>query len=392
MNACLIVSTYPPRKCGIATFSEDLRDNLLKHVPEVLVAAINDPFQSHKYPSEVVLKLQQENTADYIACATWANHEPNLDMLIIQHEYGIFGGQDGEYVIDLATHLTKPFLLVTHTVLPQPSVKQKQILSRLAGLAARVLCMTERASSLLASVYEVTPDKIFVVPHGVPSFIKKNRPALKEQYGLQERSIITTFGLIGPGKGLEIGIKTLAKVVAEHPQLLYIIAGATHPNLLRNEGERYRDSVRQLVTDLHLDQHVLFDNRFLDDDELGDYLFMTDIYLSPYPNLDQAVSGTLAFAVGCGRAIVSTPYEYAREVLVQGRGMIARDTTPEALAELLDLLLKNPGLKQELENKAADLGRSLTWPSVAKLYHDIAEELLETDRAQHYHYSRSRLV
>ncbi len=391
MNACLIVSTYPPRKCGIATFSEDLRDNLIKHVPEVLVAAVNDPFQSHKYPSEVVLEIEQENTADYIACATWANHEPNLDMVIIQHEYGIFGGPDGEYIIELATHLTKPFLLVTHTVLPQPSEKQKQILIRLAGLAAGVLCMTERSRRLLTSVYEVMPEKVFVVPHGVPGFIKKSRPALKARYGFQERTIITTFGLIGPGKGLEIGIEALAKVVVEHPQLLYIIAGATHPNLLRSEGERYRDSVRQLVADLHLGQHVLFDNRFLEDDELGDYLYMTDIYLSPYPNLDQAVSGTLAFAVGCGRAIVSTPYEYAREILAQGRGMIAWEPTPEALAELIDLILKNPGLKEELESKAAELGRSLTWASVAELYYAIAEEVLENDQAQHFHHSRTRL-
>ncbi len=384
MNACLIVSTYPPRKCGIATFSEDLRDYLIQYVPEVLVAAINDPFQSHKYPSEVVLQLEQENIADYKACAIWANNEPNLDLLIIQHEYGIFGGQDGEYIIELARHLRKPFMLVTHTVLPHPQDKQKQILSRLSALAASVLCMTERSSRLLAHIYDVRPDKIFVVPHGVPAFIKKSRPVLKEQYGLQDRSIITTFGLIGPGKGLEIGIKAIAGVVTDHPQLLYFIAGATHPHLLRNEGERYRDSIRQLVADLDLEKHVRFDNRFLDDNDLGDYLYMTDIYLSPYPNLDQAVSGTLAFAVGCGRAIVSTPYEYAREILAQGRGMIARDPSPEAVGEMLDLVLRNPDLKQELESKAADLGRTLTWPSVAKLYCDIAREILESNKALHF--------
>ncbi|KUG02831.1 glycosyltransferase [hydrocarbon metagenome] len=376
MNTCLIVSTYPPRKCGIATFSEDLRDSLIHHVPEILVAAINEPFQSHNYPSEVAVKLQQENTADYIACATWANREPGLDMVIIQHEYGIFGGPDGEYIVDLATHLTKPYLLVTHTVLPHPSIKQKEILGKLAGLAAGVLCMTERSCRLLAEVYEVTPDKISVVPHGVPNFIKKSRLDLKDKYGLRDRSIITTFGLIGPGKGLELGIKALSRLVEEHPRLLYIIAGATHPVLLRNEGERYRDSVIKLVADLHLDDHVLFDNRFLDDDELGDYLYMTDIYLSPYPNLDQAVSGTLAFAVGCGRAIVSTPYEYAREILAQGRGMIAREPTPEALADHLDLILRNPDLQQELETKAAQLGHTLTWASVAELYRDIADKIL----------------
>lgn len=380
MNSCLIVSTYPPRKCGIATFSKDLRDNLIKHLPEVLIAALNDPFQSYNYSSEVIWKLAQENIDDYIACANWANHEPQMDLLIIQHEYGIFGGQDGEHIIELAVNLTKPFLLVTHTVLPYPSVRQKQILSSLTGLAAGVLCMTERASRLLTSVYDVKPDKIFVVPHGVPNFTKKSRSALKEQYGLQGRSIMTTFGLIGPGKGLEIGIKALAQLVTEHPQLLYIIPGATHPNLLRSEGERYRESIMQMVADLHLDNHVLFDNRYLEDEQLGDYLYMTDIYLSPYPNPDQAVSGTLAFAVGCGRAIVSTPYEYAREILDQGRGLVAGEIRPEALAELVDLVLNNPGLKHDLETKAAQFGSTLTWASVGELYHNIAEEILAREK------------
>ncbi len=390
MNTSLIVSTYPPRQCGIATFSKDLRDNLIHLIPEVLVAAINDPFQSHDYPSEVVLQLQQENRQDYISCATWANHQSNLDMLIIQHEYGIFGGLDGQYIVDLAGCLTKPFLLVTHTVLPQPSKKQKEILCRLAGLAAGVLCMTERSRRLLANVYEVKSEKIFIVPHGVPTFIKKSRLDLKDQYGLRDRSIITTFGLIGPGKGLEIGIKALARLVKEHPQLLYIIAGATHPILLRNEGERYRESIIKLVAELHLDDHVLFENRFLDDDELGDYLYMTDIYLSPYPNLDQAVSGTLAFAVGCGRAIVSSPYEYAREILAQGRGMIAPEPTPEALADFLNLVLRNPDLKQELETKTAEFGRTLTWASVAELYNDIGEEILDINKAKYSQASGGR--
>ncbi len=377
MSACLIVSTYPPRKCGIATFARDLRDNLIKHPPQVLVAAMEDPYQSHNYPGEVILTIQQENIGDYTACAAWANREPDLDIVIIQHEYGIFGGPNGEYILKLVQHLRKPYLLVTHTVLPHPSANQHRVLSTMASSAAGVICMTRRARKLLSAVYGVSRERTVVVPHGVPVFVKKNRNTIKERHLLSHRTIITTFGLIGPGKGLEIGIKALSRLVEEHPQVLYLIAGATHPVLLRSEGERYRESIEQLVRDLKLEEHVWFDNRFLTDEELGEYLYMTDIYLSPYPNMDQAVSGTLAFAVGSGRAIVSTPYEYAQEVLSGGRGLLAREASAQGLAELMDLILRNPALKQELEASASALGRSLTWPSVAALYHKITSEILE---------------
>jgi ABC-2 type transport system ATP-binding protein len=207
-------------------------------------------------------------------------------MIIIQHEYGIFGGPDGEYIMELARSLNKPFLLVTHTVLPRPSVRQHEILSHLAGLAAGVLCMTQRSARLLSQIYQVRAERIYVVPHGVPDLSRKNRELLKKQHSWEKRKIITTFGLIGPGKGLEIGLKALAGLVEKYPQLLYLIVGATHPVLLRNEGERYRESIMQLVRDLKLEEHVVFDNRYLGDEELADYLYLSDIYLSPYPNPD----------------------------------------------------------------------------------------------------------
>lgn len=391
MNGCLIVSTYPPRKCGIATFSKDLRDNLVKYTPRVLVAAINDPDNSYMYPAEVVVQLSQERKAAYQACARWVNQNPDIDIVIIQHEYGIFGGQDGDHILNLAKKLTKPYLIVVHTVLPQPSASQKHILTQLTGNAAGIICMTERASGLLETVYNAAPGKTHVIPHGVPAFTPKDRDTLKNKYGLQGRRIITTFGLIGPGKGLELGIKALASVVEDHPDVLYIIAGLTHPSLLRSEGERYRDSIIEMVQKLNLEDHVLFVNRYLDDEELGDYLYMTDIYLSPYPNLDQAVSGTLSFAVGCGRAIVATPYEHAREILAERRGLVAQAPTPEALAQPLAVVLKNPGIQEELEFRAAKLGETLTWSSVAELYHDIAGEVVKLDKAHDYGKARNRI-
>ena len=378
MNSYLIVSTYPPRKCGIANFSKDLRDSLLSYRPRVLLAALDDLFQNYDYPPEVVWRIKQENKADYKACAHWANQEAGVDMIIIQHEYGIFGGPDGEYIMELARSLNKPFLLVTHTVLPRPSVRQHEILSHLAGLAAGVLCMTQRSARLLSQIYQVRAERIYVVPHGVPDLSRKNRELLKKQHSWEKRKIITTFGLIGPGKGLEIGLKALAGLVEKYPQLLYLIVGATHPVLLRNEGERYRESIMQLVRDLKLEEHVVFDNRYLGDEELADYLYLSDIYLSPYPNLDQAVSGTLAFAAGTGRAIISTPYEYARDLLEGGRGLLAEKPTAEALSVLLDCLLGNPSLQEELERKTAEISASLSWSSVAGLYHKISMEILET--------------
>ncbi|MFA7149143.1 MAG: glycosyltransferase, partial [Syntrophomonadaceae bacterium] len=322
MKACLVVSTYTPRKCGIATFSNDLRDNLLSKGQKVLIAAISEPFSSYVYPSEVAFKIRQERKADYIACAQWVNNNPDIETVIIQHEYGIFGGHDGDYVLELVSHLQKPCLLVTHTVLPHPYEHQKKVLTRLAQSVNGIICMTARARRLLSNVYSVPVGKIFVVPHGVPNFPVKEREGLKAQYGLEDRRIITTFGFIGPGKGLEYGLKALAKVVDKHTNVLYLIAGNTHPMLLRSEGESYRDSILQLVEELKLQDNVLFVNHFLDIGEIGDYLYMTDIYLSPYPNMDQAVSGPLSFAVGCGRAIIATPYQYAREILAQGRGLV----------------------------------------------------------------------
>lgn len=377
MKACLVVSTYTPRKCGIATFSNDLRDNLLSKEQKVLIAAISEPFSSYNYPPEVAFKIQQERKADYIACAQWANHNPDIEMVIIQHEYGIFGGHDGEYVLELVSHLQKPYLLVTHTVLPHPYENQKKVLMGLADCANGIICMTARARKLLFKIYDVPLEKIIVVPHGVPNFPIKERDKLKAQYGLKDRRIITTFGFIGPGKGLDIGLKALAKVVDKHSDVLYLIAGNTHPMLLRSEGECYRNSILQLVEELNLENHVLFVNRFLDIDEIGDYLYMTDIYLSPYPNMEQAVSGPLSFAVGCGRAIISTPYEYAREILAQGRGLIAREATPEALAEQMNLILGNPAVQVELEKRVAEYGQSFSWESVAGIYLKIAEEVLE---------------
>ncbi|MGI6487728.1 MAG: glycosyltransferase [Syntrophomonadaceae bacterium] len=374
----LNLGTYPPKQCGIASFSNDLRDNLLLCGADVSVAAISDTDYSYVYPSEVVYKIRQDRRSDYITKAKAINKDQDIKAVVIQHEYGIFGGEDGDYVLDFIYHLDKPFLLVTHTVLPHPTSHQRRVLSELVKKAAAVISMTERSADLLARVYQARPERVHVIHHGVPNFKVKDREELKKEYGLTGRRIITTFGLIGPGKGIEKGLQALAAVVERHPDVLYIIAGGTHPMLLKKQGESYREMLINLVADLGLESHVKFVNRFLEVDQLGDYLYMTDVYLSPYPNRDQAVSGTLAYAIGCGRAIVATPYEYALEMLREQRGLVAEDARPEFLARLLNQVLSDAELQAELEKAASTLGRTIKWSYTARQYMELAEQVAES--------------
>jgi glycosyltransferase involved in cell wall biosynthesis len=370
----LNVGTYPPRQCGIASFSRDLRDNLVSAGHSVWIAAISDE-DTYAYPPEVRWVIRQECREDYIRAAGQASILPHLQAVIIQHEYGIYGGADGGYILDFLSVLDKPYLLVTHTVLPQPGPNQKMVLRLLAQKAAAVICMSERSAHLLERVYSVDREKVAIIPHGVPVFQPKEKEELKRSYGCSRRRVITTFGLIGPSKGLENGILAVKRLVDRHPDLLYIIAGRTHPVLQRRDGESYREKLLGLVADLGLQDHVRFVNRFLDVEELGDYLYLTDVYLSPYPNRDQAVSGTLAYALGCGRAIVSTPYEYALGVLKKNRcGLVAPDASPEALSRLLDQVLSRPELQRSLEIRASRLGEEIKWPRVAARYADVARQ------------------
>ena len=377
----LNLGTYLPKQCGIASFSKDLRDNLLLLGNRISIAAVSDPYYVYAYPEEGTFVIEQHERDCYISTANAVNSNSNIDLVIVQHEYGIYGGMDGEYLLDFTALLAKPYLLVAHTVLPNPSDNQKAVLSKLCQHAAVVVTMTKNATDLLSRVYNVTPEKINIIHHGVPNFKSKSRELLKQRYKFTGREIITTFGLIGPGKGIEIGIRALPDLVKKHKNLLYLIVGSTHPMLVKHEGEQYRKMLHALVDDLGLQDHVRFVNKFLEPEEIGEYLYMSDIYLSSYPNLDQAISGTLAYALGCGRAIVSTPYTYAKEILVPGkRGLVAADASPEAIALLLDRILSEPGLKLSLEKRAASLGAKMQWPYIAKKYSKLAAKALQGKR------------
>ncbi len=375
------LGTYPPKQCGIATFSYDLRNSLLGHGSKVQLIAVSDESYKYDYSDDVVLNIIQHRKQDYIRAAAYINKSPQVQLLILQHEYGIYGGSDGEYILDLVKLLHKPFVLITHTVLPQPTKNQKQILNHLCHRAAGIVCMTQKSAHLLADLYEAPSELISVIAHGVPEFPKSSQTALKRKHGLSGCNIISTFGLIGPGKGLELGIKAVANLTAEYPGLKYLVLGQTHPMLKKYEGEKYRQMLVDLVAELHLEDRVLFINKYLSDEELGEYLYMTDIYLSPYPNRDQAVSGTLAFAMGCGRAIVSTSYAFATEILQGGRGLLAKEPDPEELSGLIKQILLDQRLKEKLQKKAWELGRTWTWPNVGKQYTNFFSSILNQDQA-----------
>jgi len=375
----LNLGTYPPKQCGIATFSMDLRNSLTIHGNDVKVMAVSEKRNKYIYPEEVVCELEQHCKHDYIKAASFINASRDIDLVIIQHEYGIYGGQDGEYIMDLVGLLLKPYVLITHTVLPRPTRRCKNILNYLASRASGIVCMTKKSGGLMIDLYEAPSELIYLIAHGVPEFKKEDAGVLKKRHGLQEREIISTFGLIGPGKGLELGIEAAARIAPAHPEILYLILGRTHPMLVEKEGERYRHMLEDMVKDRKLEANVQFVNKYLSNEELGEYLYMTDIYLSPYPNKDQAVSGTMAFAIGCGRAIVSTPYSYALDALADGRGLIAKKAKADDLAALIESILLDPVLKSELQTKSLNLGRNWTWPNVGLQYTNMFKAMLEID-------------
>lgn len=370
------LGTYPPKQCGIATFSMDLRNSLLKSGNEVKVLAVSDDNYAYNYSSEVVLDIKQNRKQDYVKAAKYINSCSDIKLLIIQHEYGIYGNHDGQFILEFIRFLHKPYVLVTHTVLPHPSKHQKQILNSLCQRAAGVVCMTNKSSDLLVNLYEAPAELVHIIPHGVPEFKKQPAEQLKEKYMLKGKDIISTFGLIGPGKGLEIGIKAMADVSKNYKDSVFLILGQTHPMLKHYEGEKYRQMLEELVQNHNLENHVFFVNKFLSDEELGEYLYMTDIFLSPYPNKDQAVSGTLSFAIGCGRAIVSTSYSYASEVLNEKRGLLSSEANPEELAFLIETILTDPQLKSSLQKKALELGKTWSWPSIGKEYTKLFNQIL----------------
>lgn len=366
------VATYPPQECGIATFTRDLQSAIAKYTPfsSPTVVAVGGAADIEVFPKIVRYQIRKNDHQSYLDAARFLN-ESAITAVSLQHEYGIFGGADGEYVLDFLKHLQKPAIATLHTVLFQPGPNQRRIVQEIAHLCNAVVVMVKMGRQMLIENYDIPPEKVIVIPHGVPNVHRINASAVKASLGIGDRPVLSTFGLINRGKGIEYAIRAMPRVLEEHPDALYLVLGETHPGVRNNEGESYRTELLQLVSDLKLEQNVRFNNRYLTLEELINYLCATDVYVTPYVNRDQIVSGALAYAVGCGKAIVSTPYLYAEEVLSKGRGLLVDFKNPDEIAGAANKILSDSSFREAMEARAYQYGRRAAWFNVAVDYLDL---------------------
>ena len=368
-----LLGNYPPKACGIGTFSHSLALAILSNLKADEVAefaeiiAMEDPDDHHDYPAEVTRTIRPQVVSDYRDTADYLN-QGGFDLLLLQHEYGIFGGDDGAYLLHLLDRLRIPLIVTFHTVLKEPSYGQRNVLSRIASRAQGVVVMSQLASRLLDSVFQVDTEKIHVIEHGVPVIDSAPIEVLRDRFDWQDRRVLFTFGLLGRGKGIETSIRALPAIVERYPNTLYIVLGKTHPHVLRNNGEEYREYLQDLARELGVSDNLRMISKFADEQELFDCLRAADIYVVPYPNEAQITSGTLAYAVGAGAGIVSTPFWHATELLEDGRGRLFPFNDSQRLAQTILELFDRPDELHEMRDRAAAYGQHLLWPRIGKQY------------------------
>lgn len=378
-----LLGTYTPRQCGIGTFTHDLAQSLAQYAGTPLaegdmvrVLAMNNAGHTYNYSNEVVFELRDQQVADYRETADFLNYSP-VDLLCVQHEYGIFGGPDGNYLLKLLRRINKPVVTTLHTVLRQPTKGQLRTLQEICDRSTRVIVMAEKARTLLQEIYGVPAEKIAFIPHGVPDVPFLDAEFYKDKLGVEGRRVLLTFGLLSPGKGIEVAIEAVAKLVEDYPDLAYIVLGATHPEVIRHEGEAYRERLKQRAIELGIERNVIFHNRYTTLEELCEYLQAADLYITPYWDTEQIVSGTLSYALGSGKAIVSTPSHYAQELLADGRGVLTPVGDAEAMAESLRALLQDDVGRNQMRKRAYMHGRGMIWSEVAAAYNQIFHESIE---------------
>jgi glycosyltransferase involved in cell wall biosynthesis len=375
-NPCILyVSTFPPRECGIATFTQDLTNAIDKEFsPEIKskILALNDSAASiYNYQRKVVLQLSESDIEDYLNLANEINHSPHIKLVSIQHEYGIFGGDWGNYLLPFLELVKKPIIITMHTILPRPPEIVKKITKSIAERTAGIVVMTKTAAHLLENVYGVKKNKINVIPHGVHHipFPSKNKAKLK--LNLSGHTIISTFGMLNRDKGIEYAIEALPEVIKQYPNLLYLVLGATHPNIIKQEGERYRNKLMRLVIKHNLQDNVKFYNRYLELEELIDFLKATDIYLSPTLNPRQSVSGTISYALSCACPIIATENQYAKDVVNHERGILVKFKNSEEIKNALLSILADKKARKEMGKNSYFYSRHMTWQNVALSYFKI---------------------
>jgi glycosyltransferase involved in cell wall biosynthesis len=363
------VGDYLPRKCGIATFTHDMHASVAARFPdaECFVVPVNDRPEGYDYPPEVRFEIDEPDLESYLRAADFLNFA-NTDVVCLQHEYGIYGGAAGSHVLGLLRDLRMPVVTTFHTVLREPNDEQRRVLTELASLSARVVVMTELARTFLRTIYDVPEAKIDVIAHGIPDTPFVAPDAYKEQFGVEGRLVALTFGLLSPNKGIEHMLRAVPEILKTFPNFAYIVLGATHPALVREHGESYRLSLERLARKLGIGKHVIFYNRFVELKELTEFIRAADVYVTPYLNPAQITSGTLAYSFGCGKAIVSTPYWHAEELLADGRGVIVPFADPQALAREVGGLLRDEPRRAAMCAEAYRLGRDMIWKESARHY------------------------
>jgi glycosyltransferase involved in cell wall biosynthesis len=380
------ISTYPPRECGIATFNQNLMHAINANFPKRkslleggFVVALNDSENLHEYeyPGEVKYIIRQNHQKDYIRAANYINTS-TADVCIMEHEFGIYGGESGIYILPLINRLEKPLISILHTILKEPSYVQRIIIREIAEQSSKIIVMSKRAVEFLTTIYDIPADKIQIIEHGVPDVEAPEVNPIKNLSQFKNHRVLLTFGLISRNKGLETVVKALPKIVEKHPDVMYVVLGNTHPGVIKNSGEEYRDHLKSLAAQLGVAKNLSFINKFVTEEELVDYLTACEIYVTPYLNEAQITSGTLSYAVGAGAAVVSTPYWHAQELLDHNRGRLFDFKDTDALADIVNELMDQDRLLKELKENAYEYGLHLRWPVTGAEFIKVAQESCRT--------------
>lgn len=381
-----LLGSYPPRACGIATFTADVATALDQESSRpTKIIAIDEPGADRMYRPNVHWRLQQHNPQSYLDTAA-AIGKSNVKLVNIQHEYGLFGGDDGEMLLSFINAVPQPVVTTLHTVVPNPSPHFRAVTRALFAASAEMVVLARSATPLLRDAYGIDPERVTFIPHGIPSVPRRPgmRRAMKLRLGLSGRTVLSTFGLLNPDKGIEYVLEALPALVERYPDLLFLIIGETHPGIRQHSGESYRNSLQALVDEGGLHEHVRFVNQYLTLEDLLDYLVATDVYLMAYLNPDQIVSGTLAYALGSGKAVVATPFRYAQEMLADERGVIVPFRSSEQIMAALDDLLKHPSKRAVMEEKAYIFSRNMEWHAVAAAYQAVFQRHIKASGAAVY--------
>jgi len=378
LKTCFL-SNYPPKECGIATFTRDLSNAMDKRFNPKLksnVVALNSPEEHQEYPKKVIFEMNKENIEDYIEMAKKLNNNDEIKIISIQHEFGIFGGDYGGYLIPFLECLEKPAVITFHTVLPNPDEYRKKIVRAIASRVSAIVVIANSAIDILVNDYKIDREKIHMIHHGVPNVAFQDAKKYKEKLKLEDKIVLSTFGMLSRGKGIQYAIKAIPALIKKYPNLIYIIIGETHPGASSEDGVEYREELEELIKDLKLENNVKFVNKYLELKEVLDYLLATDIYLFTNLEKEQISSGTLAYALSCGKVIISTPIIYAEELLSDEKGVIVKFKNPESFTNAIEKILSNPVLKKNIQENAYFFSRQMTWSNVALSYLKIFNKVV----------------